>query len=105
MHTNYACGSSLKQGVPRATGWSARQARAPPERPARHPSPPHRAQFCSKALGGGSVDVHTLDSQPRILRVPLREVVRPGYERVVAGEGKPGFAMFRARLPQSWVSA
>lgn len=43
----------------------------------------------SKALGGGSVDVHTLDSQPRILRVPLREVVRPGYERVVAGEGMP----------------
>ncbi|KAL4424051.1 hypothetical protein ABPG75_001352 [Micractinium tetrahymenae] len=43
----------------------------------------------SKALGGGTVDVHTLDSQPRVLRVPLREVVRPGYERVVQGEGMP----------------
>ena len=40
---------------------------------------------CSKALGGGTVDVRTLDG--RTLRVPLKEVVRPGYERVVAGEG------------------
>jgi hypothetical protein len=40
---------------------------------------------CSKALGGGIADVLTLDG--RKLRVPLKEVVRPGYERVVAGEG------------------
>lgn len=32
------------------------------------------------------MDVPTLDS--RILRVPLKEVVRPGYERLVAGEGE-----------------
>lgn len=36
---------------------------------------------------GGTVDVPTLDG--RILRVPLREVVTPNYERVVRGEGMP----------------
>jgi DnaJ family protein B protein 4 len=41
----------------------------------------------SKALGGGTVDVPSLDN--RVLRVPLKEVVRPGYERVVPGEGMP----------------
>jgi hypothetical protein len=41
----------------------------------------------SKALGGGTVDVPSLDN--RVLRVPLKEVVRPGYERVVPGEGGP----------------
>lgn len=40
-----------------------------------------------KALGGGTIDVPSLDG--RILRVPLKEVVRPGYERVVTGEGMP----------------
>lgn len=35
------------------------------------------------------MDVRTLDSQPRVLRVPLKEVVRPGFERVVTGEGEP----------------
>ena len=42
----------------------------------------------AKALiAGSSVDVPSLDN--RILRVPLREVVNPGYERVVGGEGMP----------------
>ncbi|PRW61391.1 dnaJ-like protein subfamily B member 4-like isoform B [Chlorella sorokiniana] len=41
----------------------------------------------SKALGGGTVDVPSLDN--RVLRVPLKEVVRPGYERLVANEGMP----------------
>lgn len=67
---------------------SARRAQSCPERRRALPPPTPRPRPRSKALGGGSVDVHTLDSQPRILRVPLREVVRPGYERVVAGEGK-----------------
>jgi hypothetical protein len=40
---------------------------------------------CSKALGGGPIDIKALDN--RVLRVPLKEVVRPGYERVVVGEG------------------
>lgn len=41
----------------------------------------------SKALGGGPIDIKALDN--RVLRVPLKEVVRPGYERVVVGEGMP----------------
>lgn len=42
----------------------------------------------AKALtAGSSVDVPSLDN--RVLRVPLREVVTPGYERVVRGEGMP----------------
>ena len=41
----------------------------------------------AKALGGGTVDVPSLDG--RVLRVPLKEVVTPGYERVVKGEGMP----------------
>ncbi|EFN59562.1 hypothetical protein CHLNCDRAFT_18104 [Chlorella variabilis] len=41
----------------------------------------------SKALGGGTIDIPSLDN--RVLRVPLKEVVRPGYERVVVGEGMP----------------
>ena len=49
---------------------------------------PRAAPCCSKALGGGAVDVPSLDN--RILRVPLKEVVRPGYERVVVGEGGCG---------------
>lgn len=52
-------------------------------RPPPHPCP--TLSTSSKALGGGSVDVPSLDN--RILRVPLKEVVRPGYERVVSGEG------------------
>ena len=36
---------------------------------------------------GTSVDVPSLDG--RILRVPLKEVVSQGYERVVRGEGMP----------------
>lgn len=41
----------------------------------------------AKALAGGTIDVPTLDA--RVLRVPLKEVVTPGYERVVVGEGMP----------------
>ena len=48
--------------------------------------PPCRIPL-SKALGGGTIDVPTLDPG-RVLRVPLKEVVRPGYERVVPGEGE-----------------
>ena len=41
-----------------------------------------------KALTAGTtVDVPSLDG--RVLRVPLREVVYPGYERVVKNEGMP----------------
>lgn len=39
------------------------------------------------ALGGGKVDIPTLDN--RILRVPLKEVVTPTYERIVPNEGMP----------------
>ena len=47
----------------------------------------------TKALTAGtSVDVPSLDN--RVLRVPLREVVTPGYVRVVKGEGMP-----RSRAP------
>lgn len=49
------------------------------------PVPPN-GLWCSKALGGGTVDVPSLDN--RVLRVPLKEVVRPGYERLVANEGR-----------------
>lgn len=42
----------------------------------------------AKALiAGVTVDVPSLDN--RILRVPLRDVVYPGYERVVKNEGMP----------------
>jgi len=42
----------------------------------------------TKALTAGvTVDIPTLDN--RVLRVPLREVVYPGYERVVKSEGMP----------------
>ena len=42
----------------------------------------------TKALTSGvTVDVPTLDN--RVLRVPLREVIYPGYERVVKNEGMP----------------
>lgn len=42
----------------------------------------------AKALiAGTTVDVPSLDN--RVLRVPLREVVTPGYERIVRGEGMP----------------
>ena len=36
---------------------------------------------------GNKVDVKSLDN--RILRVPIKEVIKPGYERVVANEGMP----------------
>lgn len=41
----------------------------------------------TRALCGGSIDVPALDN--RVLRIPLKEVVTPGYERVVKGEGMP----------------
>ena len=36
---------------------------------------------------GNKIEVKSLDG--RVLRVPLREVIRPGSERVIAGEGMP----------------
>lgn len=36
---------------------------------------------------GNKIDIKSLDN--RILRVPLKEVIKPGYERVVANEGMP----------------
>ena len=36
---------------------------------------------------GNTIDVKALDN--RILRVPLKEVVKPGYERIVKNEGMP----------------
>lgn len=42
----------------------------------------------AKALTAGTtIDIPSLDN--RVLRVPLREVVTPGFERVVRGEGMP----------------
>lgn len=39
------------------------------------------------ALCGGKIDIPMLDD--RTLRVPLKEVVTPSYERVVPNEGMP----------------
>lgn len=36
---------------------------------------------------GNKIDIKSLDN--RILRVPLKEVIKPGYERVVPNEGMP----------------
>lgn len=41
---------------------------------------------------GNKIEVKSLDG--RVLRVPLREVIRPGSERVIAGEGMP-----KAKVP------
>ena len=41
----------------------------------------------STALCEGKIDVPALDG--RTLRVPLKEVAHPGYQRVVVGEGMP----------------
>lgn len=40
-----------------------------------------------KALIGYWVDIHTLDD--RILHVPITDIVRPGFVKVVPGEGMP----------------
>ncbi|XP_076445549.1 dnaJ homolog subfamily B member 13-like [Babylonia areolata] len=40
-----------------------------------------------RALTGTIVDIHTLDE--RILHIPINDVVRPGYKKVVPGEGMP----------------
>ncbi|KAG5444265.1 DnaJ sub B member 13 [Clonorchis sinensis] len=40
-----------------------------------------------QALLGCIVDVNTLDG--RLLHVPITEIIRPGYEKVVPGEGMP----------------
>lgn len=39
------------------------------------------------ALCGGKIDIPMLDD--RTLRVPLKEVVHPSYERIVPNEGMP----------------
>ncbi|CAN4076587.1 unnamed protein product [Withania somnifera] len=41
----------------------------------------------SEALGGTTVNLTTLDG--RALAIPVNEIVRPGYELVVAKEGMP----------------
>ncbi|XP_074656126.1 dnaJ homolog subfamily B member 13-like [Tubulanus polymorphus] len=40
-----------------------------------------------KALTGTIVDIYTLDD--RILHIPINDIVRPGYAKVVPGEGMP----------------
>ncbi|XP_072018706.1 dnaJ homolog subfamily B member 13-like [Amphiura filiformis] len=40
-----------------------------------------------KALTGCSVAVPTLDG--RLLNIPINDIIRPGYEKVVPGEGMP----------------
>jgi DnaJ-class molecular chaperone len=47
----------------------------------------HVSIYLSKALTEGKIDVPHLDG--RTLRVPLKEVVTPGYTRRVKGEGMP----------------
>lgn len=41
------------------------------------------------ALTGFKIDIPTLDSQSRILRVSVRDMVTPTYTKVVKGEGMP----------------
>merc|ERR1719334_118439 len=40
-----------------------------------------------KALTGCSVDLPTLDG--RLLNIPINDIISPGYEKVVPGEGMP----------------
>lgn len=40
-----------------------------------------------KALIGTTIEVHTLDD--RILHIPINDIVRPGYKKVVPREGMP----------------
>lgn len=40
-----------------------------------------------RALTGTVVDIHTLDE--RILHIPINDIVRPGYKKIVPGEGMP----------------
>ncbi|BFZ25172.1 hypothetical protein BsWGS_28211 [Bradybaena similaris] len=40
-----------------------------------------------RALTGCTVSVHTLDE--KILHIPITDIVRPGYKKVVPGEGMP----------------
>ncbi|XP_046370951.1 dnaJ homolog subfamily B member 13-like isoform X1 [Haliotis rufescens] len=40
-----------------------------------------------KALTGCSVEIHTLDE--RILHIPINDIVKPGYKKVVPDEGMP----------------
>ncbi len=41
----------------------------------------------TRALTGCTIDVATLDN--RLLTIPIAEVVAPGYEKVIKGEGMP----------------
>ncbi|CAE8618318.1 unnamed protein product [Polarella glacialis] len=49
----------------------------------------HRRIPLVDALTGFKVDIPTLDSQERILRVNIRDMVTPNYSKVVKGEGMP----------------
>ena len=40
-----------------------------------------------KALTGCTVEINTLDD--RVLHIPINDIVKPGYEKVVPGEGMP----------------
>jgi len=40
-----------------------------------------------KALTGCTVEIHTLDE--RILHIPINDIVKPGYKKIVPGEGMP----------------
>merc|ERR1711894_500359 len=41
----------------------------------------------SKALTGCTVTIHTLDD--RILNIPINDIIKPGYLKIVPGEGMP----------------
>lgn len=40
-----------------------------------------------RALTGSTVDIHTLDE--RILHIPINDVIKPGYKKIVPEEGMP----------------
>lgn len=40
-----------------------------------------------KALTGTTVEIHTLDE--RILHIPINDIIKPGYKKIVPREGMP----------------
>ena len=51
------------------------------------PPPPPTHTHMHQALTGGAIEVPTLDG--RTIRVPINEIVSPGYCKRVVGEGMP----------------
>lgn len=49
----------------------------------------HRKIPLVDALTGFKIDIPMLDSQERVLRVNVRDMVTPNYAKVVKGEGMP----------------